>query len=138
MPTKSKNWQERITRAKAPEVKLLTFDFAGLKSGTTLLISSPHEVENYIRQIPSGETRSIQQVRADLATQNKADATCPVSTPIFLRVVSEAAFESLKVGQTLETITPFWRVVEPESKLGKKLECGSEFIRAQRVREGIF
>jgi hypothetical protein len=137
MKSGRKSWQQRVESAKNPVVKLLEFDFAGLKRGTTMLISSPHEVDTYIQAIPPGENRSIEQLRADLAAQHQADATCPVSTAIFLRVVSEAACERLLAGAALENITPFWRVVVPGSRLAQKLECGEEFLVAQRTRETL-
>jgi hypothetical protein len=135
MASKKKSWQERLTKSKPPEVKLLDFDFAGLKRGMSMLVSSPQEVAEYIRSIPMGETRSIEQLRADLAAKHQADATCPASTPIFLRVVSEAAFEDLYTGRNPEAVVPFWRVVEPGSRLAQKLTCGDDFLRAQRERE---
>lgn len=137
MATKTKSWNSRLKQAKTPVVKLLEIDFAGLKSGTTMLVSSPQEVEAYINQLPFGTTRTVTQMRADLAQQHAADGTCPVSTAIFLRVVAEAALEQLEKGSTVERITPFWRVVDPSDKVAKKLTCGPEFVRAQRVREGI-
>ena len=132
-----KSWEARLGQSKAPVVKLLEFDFAGLKSGTTMLVSSPQEVAAYIQQIPRGTVRTITELRADLAQQHAADGTCPVSTAIFLRVVAEAAWEQLQKGAPIEQLTPFWRVIEPADKVAQKLTCGPDFIRAQRTREGV-
>jgi hypothetical protein len=137
MAAKAKSWGSRLNQSKAPVVKLLEIDFAGLKSGTTMLVSSPQEVATYINQLPLGTTRTITQMRADLAQQHAADGTCPVSTAIFLRVVAEAALEQLEKGASVESITPFWRVVDPADRVAKKLTCGPDFIKAQRAREGI-
>lgn len=137
MSSKPKTWRERLTKSKTSVVKQLDFDFAGLKRGMTMLVSSPEEIDTYIQSIPYGETRSINQLRAELAQKHNADATCPASTPIFLRVVAEAACEGLQSGKDLDSITPFWRVVEPGSRLAQKLTCGSGFLEALREREGI-
>ena len=137
MKTALNKWQYRFERSKAPVIKQLSFDFAGLKSGTTMLVSSPHEINEYIRSIPFGDTRSINQLRAELAQKHGADATCPASTSIFLRIVAEAAYAELLSGQNPDGITPFWRLVEPHSRLGQKLACGSDFLVAMREREGI-
>lgn len=137
MVAKSISWQERLKKGKTPVVKLLDFDFAGLKRGTTMVVSSPYEVDRYIRSIPFGETRSIHQMRADLARDHGADATCPASTPIFLRVVSEAAFEQVCSGASLDSVAPFWRIVEPGSRIAQRLACGDEFLQLQREHEGI-
>ncbi|MBN8580794.1 MAG: MGMT family protein [Anaerolineae bacterium] len=137
MPSKPKTWQEKFQSDRKPEVKLLSFDFAGLKRGTTMLVSSPAEIDKFIRKIPTGKSVSIEELRAALAKKHKADSACPASTPIFLRVVSEAAFEAVKAGKSFDEITPFWRVVHPESKLAQKLECGADLIRSLRANEGI-
>lgn len=122
---------------RPPEVKQLDFDFAGLKRGTTMLVSSPGEIVAYLRAIPPGQTRSVADMRAELARAHDADTTCPASTPIFLRVVAEAAWEELEAGGDPERITPFWRVIEPESRLAQKLSCGAEFVAAMRAREQV-
>jgi hypothetical protein len=135
MATKPKNWRQRFGASRLPLTKKLDFDFAGIKSGMTMLISSPVEVAAYVANIPAGSTRTVEQLRADLAKAHKVDATCPVSTAIFLRVASEAAFEDLQAGSGLDAITPFWRVVAPGSVLARKLACGDDFLIAQRERE---
>ncbi len=137
MPSKPKTWQEKFQSDRKPEVKLLSFDFAGLKRGTTMLVSSPAEIDKFIRKIPTGKSVSIEELRAALAKKHKADSACPASTPIFLRVVSEAAFEAIKAGKSFDEVTPFWRVVHPESKLAQKLESGADLIRSLRANEGI-
>ncbi len=76
-------------------------------------------------------------MRNDLAIEYQADKTCPVTSGIFLRIVSEAAYEELKSGKKIDTVTPFWRIVDPKSKLAGKLECGIEFIKEQRDKEGV-
>lgn len=137
MPSKPKSWQQRLKSDKKPLVKDLTFDFAGLKAGTTMLVSSPLAIEAYLRKIPAGSQRTVERMRADLAKKHKADGACPVSSAIFLRIVSEAAFEQLAAGTPLNEVAPFWRVVTADSPLARKLACGPEFVRAQREREGI-
>ena len=75
--------------------------------------------------------------QCEMTFEYLADKTCPVTTGIFLRIVSEASFEELKAGNDIEEVTPFWRIVNPKSKLAEKLECGIDFIEKQRELEGI-
>jgi hypothetical protein len=111
-------------------------DFAGVAAGSRLLISCPLELEDYLRKhVPSGTTKEIQQVRRELASLHDADATCPVSTSIFLRTVSEAAWDELNSGKSITEVAPFWRVVDPKSPLAKKLRAGSQWIEQQRLAE---
>jgi hypothetical protein len=90
MPSKPKSWKQKMA-AKPPHTVTLDKDFAGVPAGAKLLISCPVEVELYLRRhVPPGETREVQQMRRELAKLHGADATCPVSTAIFLRTVAEA------------------------------------------------
>jgi len=101
-----------------------------------LLVAAPRIVEQYINQIPKGTSVSPQTLCKDLASEYKADA-CPISTGIFLRIVAEAAYEQHRAGKSLKEIAPFWRVIDEKSPTAKKLACGQEFIKAQRVKEGL-
>ncbi len=135
MPTKPKAWKDKMN-AKPPHTVVLDKDFAGVPAGSRLLISCPLELADYLRsKIPTGETREVQQVRRELAALHGADATCPVSTAIFLRTVSEAAWDDIQAGTPLHQVAPFWRVVDPSSPLAKKLRAGSEWIKQQRAAE---
>ncbi|KNZ32226.1 MAG: hypothetical protein AD742_13880 [Methylibium sp. NZG] len=111
-------------------------DFAGAPAGSRLLISSPAEVEEFLsRKVPAGSTMSVQQMRRELAALHGADATCPVSTSIFLRAVAEAAWDDIEAGRSAGEVAPFWRVVDPASPLAKKLRAGSQWIEQQRLAE---
>ena len=76
-------------------------------------------------------------MRENLAKKYKADKTCPVTTGIFLRIVSEASYEEYRSGYDLETIAPFWRIVKLNSKLAGKLACGMDFIAKRQTEENI-
>ncbi|GIS53290.1 hypothetical protein Ct9H90mP29_03320 [bacterium] len=68
---------------------------------------------------------------------HKAEMTCPVVTGINMRIISESAFEEYNVHNDIDKITPFWRVVEPDSKLAGRLACGIDFIIKKQMQEGI-
>lgn len=46
-------------------------------------------------------------MRKDLASKNRTDYTCPVTTGLFLRIVAEANFEKYQKANSLKDITPF-------------------------------
>jgi len=131
-----KTWKEKFNNGKIPEVKLLQKDFAGLKANTTMLISTPKEIAEYMDKIPSGQIISFVQMREDLAKKHQAEGTCPVTTGIFSRIVAELALEEINQGKKPSEVTPFWRVVDPESKLAQKLPpLVKEFIARMRENE---
>ncbi len=134
MPKAKKTWSEKMI-AKPPHQVVLEKDFAGVKQGSTLHISSPQEIADELRKILPGTTLSIQQLRQNIANFQKCDATCPVSTSIFLRIVAEHAWEEFNLHNNQQDIAPFWRVIDPESSLAKKLSFDPAWIRLQREME---
>ena len=129
------SWKEKLNNEKSFIVKRLDKDFSDMKVGENMLIATPKIIDEYIKQIPKGININIKTLRNDLALTYNADTTCPVTTGIFLRIVSEAAYEDLLNGE--KNITPFWRVVDHESKTASKLACGINFIKKRRSEENI-
>lgn len=137
MPRKPKTWAQKM-EAQPPHVVTLDKDFAGVTAGSRLLISSPMELDGWLRRhTRPGEFLSIQELRMRLAREHRVDAACPVSTSIFLRTVSEHAWEQIEAGASAADVAPFWRVVEPGSPLSKKLTCGPMWIEQQRAAEAV-
>ncbi len=132
-----KTWLDKLSEKKEPRIKRIDFDFADIPANSNMFIATPQIIDNYIKKIPKGKNVTVQTMRKDLAIENRADYTCPVTTGIFLRIVAEANFEKFIQANSLKGITPFWRVVEPNSTLSKKLSFGQDFIIYQRKAEKI-
>ena len=134
MPRAKKTWGEKMT-AKPPHQVILEKDFAGIPKGSKLHISCPLEVAAELKTITPGSTMSIQAFRQRLADKNKCDATCPLTTSLFLRIVAEHAWEEYcRTGNTRD-LPPFWRVVESSSPMAKKMSFDSAWIDLQRGLE---
>ncbi|MGL5012166.1 MAG: hypothetical protein ACRC6I_20050 [Paracoccaceae bacterium] len=125
---KPTDWRKRFATPKPPHVVTLHTDFAGVKAGNTMLISSPGDIANYLSRIPHGETRTIDRLRNELARKAGAQSMCPVTTAIYLRIVAEVALRDLAEGKPLSSVVPFWRVVLPGSRIAAKLSCGPEYL----------
>lgn len=125
-----KSWDQKYQGARPAHVAVLDKPFAGLRAGQRLFIATPALLEARIRAIPAGTTLDITALRADLARDHGADATCPTSTAIFLRIVAERALERMA-----EDPAPFWRLIAPETPLARKLSCGPDLIRHHREME---
>jgi hypothetical protein len=130
-----KSWKDKMNIDKSYVVKRLEKKFSDMKEGENMLIATPMIIDEYIKQIPKGINVNIKTLRRDLALTYNADTTCPLTTGIFLRIVSEAAYENFLNGD--RNITPFWRVVDHESKSASKLACGINFIKKRRIEENI-
>jgi 6-O-methylguanine DNA methyltransferase, DNA binding domain len=135
-PTLAPNpWSARLQAKKLPKRVRLEKDFAGIKSGSMLFVGTPQIVEQYLRRIPEGQTRTVERMRRELARRHDCDAMCPVSTAIFLRVCAEAAIEQMNAAGSATGVIPFWRVIEPQSTLARKLSVDAPWIALQREAE---
>lgn len=126
---------ERLNAPAKHKITILHTDFAGMKKGQKMLVGTPKIVDDYIRKIPYGETRTIARMRNEMARRRRCDAMCPVSTAIFVRISAQAALEQPETGGALSEVTPFWRLVEPDSKVAKKLNIDSQWIAEKRIAE---
>jgi hypothetical protein len=130
-----KTWSQKIASAPAPHVDRLAKDFGGGKAGDVMFLASPSLVRDYVAAIPRGATREVLDMRKHFAAQNGADVACPITSSIFLRIVSEAAIDEINAGAPPDEVTPFWRIVAPAGPIAAKLSCDKDFIAEMRRKE---
>ena len=123
-----KTWIEKREVEKQHQVKANPKTFADMPAGCMMLIPTPKIVDKYVKQIDRGNFVYSKKLRKSMALDYKSDNSCPLVTSISLRIISEAAYEEYELVTKPEEITPFWRAVEPYSKLADKLTCGIDFI----------
>lgn len=133
----AKSWSEKLHGGAPAHVSVMAKALWGLRPGDRLFIATPVMVRDYMKAIRKGTTRSLVDMRADLAQSNKADGTCPLTSSIFARIAAEAAIEEMEDGKPANKITPFWRLIDEKSPIAKKLSCGPAFIARMRRNEGI-
>ena len=133
----AKSWVEKRDIDKECQVKINPKKFADIPAGAKMLIPTSKIVDKLVREIPDGSFLYSKQIRKKLADDHNAEMTCPVVTGIAMRIISEAAFEEYQNNKDINNITPFWRIVEPDSKLAGKLACGVDFIVEKQIQEGI-
>ena len=126
---------ERLNRTKSSKRVVLKTDFAGLTAGSSMFVATPKIIDDYVNQLPVGQFISMPELRADLAIEHDCDATCPLTTAIFLRLVAEAALEQLDAGAEIEDITPFWRVVAPGDQVSSRLPINRQWLERRRSEE---
>ena len=132
-----KTAREKLAIKKDIKKVLMDKPFGGIKRGEMMLVATPQMVDAYIREIPHGQSRSLPDLRADLAEAEGCDGTCPMSTSIFVRMVAEAALEDLSGGKTVAEISPFWRVITSDDKIAKRLNLDPAWIDEQRSLEAL-
>lgn len=126
-----KSWTEKLNVNKDPKVIRMEESFSDIPADSLMLVATPALVDDYIRKIPKGKIVDMKTLRKDLAADFHADNSCPLSTAIFVRIAAEAAFEQFSSGKKPEEITPFWRVIQPGSKMASKLTFGEDFLKKQ-------
>ena len=133
MPKKTA--REKLATKK--EIKKVVMDKAwgGIPVGGTMLVATPLMVDAYIREIPHGETKTIPDMRNELAAEQGCAGTCPMSTSIFVRMVAEAALEDLADGKSVSEVAPFWRMITGQDKMVGKLNLDPSWIDEQRALE---
>lgn len=94
--------------------------------GKRVLVPTPLLVDELIRKVPKRKLVTVKQIRERLAKDFKADSTCPLTTGIFIRIISEVAEEDLRMGR--KQITPYWRVIRDDGSMNEKFPGG---VKAQ-------
>ena len=125
---KRKTWREKLEAEQERKV------VDNPKSGGTLLIPKPLDVDALIRKVQKGRLVTVNQIRERLARDYSADSTCPLCAGIFLRIAAEAAEEDLTKGIT--EITPYWRAIKADGSLNEKFPGGVAAQAAQLEKEG--
>jgi hypothetical protein len=133
--SKRQTWRQKYFSARKAHVKRLDKPFGGIPAGAELLIPAPDIIEIYLCTLPVGSIQDLSVMRAALAKAHGADASCPVTTSIYLKVVAEVALEDAAAGKPVAQIAPFWRVLSERAPLAQKLSCVVEFIRMQQLLE---
>lgn len=134
---RKKTWTEKLNNDTPHKVKPVPKDIAGMKAGEIMLVPSARIVDDFIRTIPAHTEMDVKTLRKQLAQQFDAEVTCPITTGIHVRIVAEAACEALAAGASLSEITPFWRVLDVDAPVAKKLSCGVGFVADRRASEGL-
>jgi hypothetical protein len=118
--------------APAPHVKVLAEQHGSNYPPGRMLVASPSAVAAELASVPPGRVITLPVLRARLALRFGADYTCPITTGIFLRIVSEAAVEEGRADDV-----PVWRVVRENGACLDTLP-GGPLRQAERLcAEGV-
>lgn len=130
-----KDWTDRLNTPGINGIKPSPRSVADIVEGQSMLVPTPRQVDDVIRDIPAGTAMDV--LRTALAQKHGAEVTCPVTVGYHLRTVAEAAHEALERGTPEQAITPFWRVLDASTPTTKRLTFGADFVAARRRQEGL-
>jgi hypothetical protein len=97
----------------------------------TLFIPSPNDVAKAISAIPAGKTKTILELRVDLANIGNADTACPAKTIKYWKWLAEAS----ELDNSPYDI-PWWRVLK-DGKPSKHMPGGIDHQIARLKTEGV-
>jgi hypothetical protein len=123
-----------LTMTDDSYIKIRPHSVNGVMLDQAMLMPSADAVATQILAVPSGEVSSLAELRDRLAAQYGAEATCPVTTQRMIKVVAAKSVADHQAGRNA---VPFWRVVDPDRPIGKKLPGGRDFILARRREEKV-
>jgi alkylated DNA nucleotide flippase Atl1 len=131
---------DHIKRERAPKIVEMippgAPGYAEAKGGS-MVVSTPAEVDQLIRQVNAGEVITLDDLRGVLAKRYETAVACPVSTAIFANMSARAAEEQRALGVDPKLLTPWWRVLKNGGFLNPKLPGGIERQRALLADEGV-
>lgn len=90
----------------------------------TIVIPTPNEVDEIMKQVPRGKLTTINEIRVVLAKKHGATIGCPITTGIFAWIAANAAEEELAGGK--KKITPYWRTLKSGGVINEKYPGGAK------------
>lgn|GEM_PF-1142863 len=106
-------------------------------AGGAMVISSPAEVNTFLRRIAPGEVATLDQLRAAIARHHDVAVACPVSTAIFANMAARAAEERRALGEDPAGLTPWWRLLKKGGFLNDKAPGGGALQAQLLGSEGV-
>lgn len=130
-----KSWREKLNDSKDLPRVVEIDDKMSKRWGTgTVVIPAPIEVDEIMREVPSGKLITINQIREFLAKRHGATIGCPITTGIFCNIAARAAAEDANEGR--KEITPYWWTLKSKGELNEKYPGGVEAQTGRLQAEG--
>ena len=130
------DWHKKLDQGAAV-IKPTPRTVGDVVEGQVMLVPTARQVDDAIRAIPPGASMNVRQLRNAMAHQHGAEVSCPVYTGYHLRTLAEAVAEDLRRGAPMETVTPFWRVLDRNTPTTGKIGAAAKIVEDQRRKEGL-
>ena len=130
-----KSWREKLADNKGlPKVAQVGGKLTKRWGEGTFVIPAPLEVDALMKRVPKGRLVTINELRAALAANHKADFACPITTGIFSWIAAHAAAEAEAGGA--KRVTPYWRTLKVGGEVNPKFPGGIAELRRRLEAEG--
>jgi hypothetical protein len=125
---------QKLEQAPAASFHVLDPHKAARMHARTLFIPAPADVARVIAAIPPGQTRTIVDLRRELAAFGAAETACPAKTIKYWKWLAYAYEEAQQENPAF--ITPWWRVLK-DGKPSRHMPGGVEGQLARLRAEGV-
>lgn len=112
-----------------PEIHILDRSKCGLVAGQKMLIPTIANLEEALPLLSPGVVTSEKAFRALVAEPFGADGCCTFATNKLLKNITEVACARLASGDSHVDVLPFWRVIDSNSTIAKRLQLDAEWLR---------
>lgn len=133
-PMSQQSFLEKLRLAPASSFHVLDPAKAMRMNAKTLFIPAPEDVAKAISAIPKGETKTIVELRRELATFGNAETACPAKTIKYWKWLAQAS-DGAHGGESIYVV-PWWRVLK-DGKPSQHMPGGIERQVALLRDEGI-
>lgn len=135
MPKPKKSWREKLADDKGlPKIAAVDGKMTKKWGEGLMVIPAPREVDGLMQKVPKGKLTTINELRAALARQHRANFGCPITTGIFAWIAAHAAEEAMAEGR--KRVTPYWRTLKTGGELNPKYPGGIPALKKRLVAEG--
>ena len=128
-----KTWQEKLhDKPSLPKVLRLGKRFPcynavhkmGAEVGDEIILVSPSEVVEIMKQVPKGSLITIVEVCRQIARNHDVKGCCSLTTGIFIMTAANAVEEASREGKALDI--QYWRTLKADGFLNEKYPGGQE------------
>ena len=112
-----------------PEIHILDRAKCGLVAGQKMLIPTLTDIEMALPMLSPGVVTTEKAFRALVAEPFGADGCCTFATNKLLKNITEVACARLASGDSHVDVLPFWRVIDSNSTIAKRLQLDAEWLR---------
>ncbi|MFC1738308.1 hypothetical protein ACFL1G_04560 [Planctomycetota bacterium] len=132
---RKKSWREKLESSKDLPKVVKIDETKSKRWGTgTVVIPTPKEVDQIMKNVPKGKLITINEIRKILAKKYSATIGCPITTGIFSWIAANAAAEARAEGK--KRITPYWRTLKSGGELNPKYPGGIKDLKHRLQAEG--
>ena len=107
----------------------------GVKLGDDVVLVSPGEIMELMKNVRRGELITISEICQRLAEKHGVKGCCTLTTGIFIKYIASAVEEAAKEGVKLDI--PYWRTLKAGGYLNEKYPGGLEGHKKLLEGEGF-